>query len=511
MPPTLEGTLVGDRYRLLARALDRGAGETWRAEDTRRAGAHVSVKFLRAVEGDELPPALLAAVRALKVFRHDAVPAVLAHGLLQRRPWIVFEELAGASAGALLDAARTSGRLVALDVLRGALAAVFDAVRCAHGPPHPLFVGSLTPGAVMVPPKPVRGMGALLLDLGLYGHVDAPDDVDPRSARRLVTDAPELRGGAPTARSDVFALGALCTELLATPPDVGATVGRVSEARRRQDVPPAVWRALSTALATDPAARFPDVGAMWAALDAAWKAPVSPLQQLLMAPAEGAQSLLDSVVILPAAASLAPPSLVPRVATPARAQAAPLQAAPLPVAGPLPPLKPTAPAVMALVTSPAQPAAPSSLARLLAPSPPAPTAGTPWDTNILQGSYAPAETPPPDDGETLVFAPAPPDDGEGATVVATKPPPPAPPAPPVTLPMNDPSGTLVADAGSLRASARSVAPSAPEPPRSPTPPPVAPVVPPAPAPAQTLALVAWAVGGVALLVLALAAFLWARR
>ncbi|MFO0607168.1 MAG: hypothetical protein U0324_28660 [Polyangiales bacterium] len=523
MPTTLAGTLVGDRYKLLARVPDRGAGETWRAEDARRQGAAVSVKFLRAVDGAELPPAMLAAVRARKVFRHDAVPAVLAHGLHGGRPWVVFEELPGASAGALLDEARAQSRLVDLDLLRAAIASVADALRAAHAAPQPLFAGSIAPGAVVVPPKPVRGMGALLVDLGLHGHLDAPDDADPRSARLLVTDAPELLRGAPTARSDVFALGALCTELLALPPDVGDTVGRVSEARRRVDVPPAVWRALSTAMATDPAARFADVAALQRALDAAWEEPLSPLQRLLApSPApKGADSLLHSIVLPADDPAVAPPPLVPAHGGAARV----FTPAPMPVSGPLPELAPDPPTVRRPPPAPTPaptPAGPSALARMLNEQTPAARQPTAWDTHVLQGTPAPVEDdqatvvkPPPaaaeEDGNRTVLDPfrradpvaAASSTAPIAALLDTIPP----------LPMNDPSGTLVATPASLRAPVGlppPPLPPLPPPPRALTPPPVTPPAPPAPGASQALTAVAWAVGVVALAAFAVVAFLWAR-
>lgn len=516
MPPTPAGTLIGDRYKLIARAPDRGAGETWRAEDVRRAGAAVSVKFLRAVDGAELPPGMLAAVRARKVFRHDAVPAVLAHGLHGGRPWVVFEELPGASAGALLDEARAQGRLVDLGLLRAAIASVADALHAAHAAPQPLFAGTIAPGAVVVPPKPVRGMGALLVDLGLHGHLDAPDDADPRSARLLVTDAPELLRGAPSVRGDVFALGALCTELLAAPADAGDTVGRVSEARRRADVPPGVWRALSAAMATDTAARFADVAALQKALDAAWREPLSPLQRLLApaAASKGADSLLDSIVLPANDPAAAPPSLAPARGAVARV----VTPAPLPVSGPLPELAPEPPTIP--LPPATAPAGPSALARLLSEQMPAARQPTAWDTNVLQGTPAPVD----DDTATVVAVKAPPRppaeyDGNRTVLDPVRLADPTalvePPTTPLSamvaalppLPMNDPSGTLVANPASLRASAG--LPPAP-PPQTFTPPPVQPPAPRTEGASKALTAVAWAVGVVAVLVLALAAFLWAR-
>ncbi len=144
------GQELDSRYRLVARALDRGAGACWEAVDTRRDNAPVTVKFLRAVEGAALPPSLLAAIRARKVFRHDAVPTVLAHGLDGRTPWIVFDALQGDSLGTQLEASWAQGQALELSHLRAVIAAVRDALRAAHTAPLPLFAGTMAPGAVLL-------------------------------------------------------------------------------------------------------------------------------------------------------------------------------------------------------------------------------------------------------------------------------------------------------------------------------------------------------------------------
>lgn len=364
MDETWQGEVtVGGRYKLVARAADRGAGQSWRAVDARREGVTVTVKSMCAVDGDAPPAALLAVIRARKALRAEAVPTLLAHGVHGGRAWVAFDDVQGASVGAMLDAARLEGEQIPLATARQVLDAVLAAARDALAAPLPVSAGVITPGGVIV----AEGRGGKrvvrVVDFGLHAWLDAPDDAPPRSARTLVTLAPELPSGPITARSDVFALAAWATELLALPPDLGATMGAVVDARRRPDVPAAVWAALSSAMSPSPEKRPEDVAALSRALDAAWAVRTSALQSRIVAPAPASSgSLLETVA--PDGPSLG----VVRDAARAAVQAAPST----PVLQ-LPAL-PDAPA-------PARQATPLS-ARVTQPQPA--DDENPWSTNVLQ-------------------------------------------------------------------------------------------------------------------------------
>jgi hypothetical protein len=381
------GALIGERYQLTAPALDRGLGETWRALDTKRTGAFVSLKWLRPIEGDVLPPPLRTAINALTLLRHDAVPTTLQHGLHAGRPWVVFDEVHGESMGTLLDAARADARLLDLALVRNVFDAASAALDAAHAAPLPVLHAALTPGSLVVSPKPVRGMHALVLDLGLAPWLAPARDAPARSARVLATQAPELASGAPTVATDVFALAAVLTEMLALPADAGATLVAVTEARRRSDVPRAVWDVLATAMSTSPSQRHRDVGALRAALGSAWRetapAASSRLASLLGdAPAGGAGSLLETV-------APSGPSLTPTPAG-ARELAAMRSLAPLPVSGPLPPTRAPVPAgrrpgLAQLIEQTSAIEAPDADATAVLPPETAQGgAENPWSTAVLQ-------------------------------------------------------------------------------------------------------------------------------
>ena len=129
----------------------------------------------------------------------------------------------------LLDRARSSGELPDLALLRWVFDGIAGAMEAAHAASLPLTHGALTPGSVIVLAAAARGVPCALLDLGLAPWLAPPSDAPARSARMLVARAPELHAGAAaTVATDVFALGALWTEMLALPAPAGATMAAVT-------------------------------------------------------------------------------------------------------------------------------------------------------------------------------------------------------------------------------------------------------------------------------------------
>lgn len=329
-------TLIADRYTLVEAVPDRGLGETWRARDGQRDGATVQVKFLRAIGGDDVPPDALRVIRALRALRNPVIPSVVNQGVHAGRPWIAFDDILGDSFGTRLDRGRSRGEPLDLALIRKVFDGVAAALTAAHTAPVPVLHGSLTPGSVIVLARPVRGASGALLDLGLAPWLDAPTDLAARSARSLIAPAPELaRAGQPTVATDVFSLGALLTELLATPAGLGETMMAVSVARRRPDAPPGVWGVLERSMALRPEERFPSIHELAFAVGRAWSEAPAPgrlsgLPEGLAGAPSGRSSLLDT--FSSEAAPRAP------VATPAAAPEAPV----VPLLGAMPALSPAA-------------------------------------------------------------------------------------------------------------------------------------------------------------------------
>ncbi len=114
------------------------------------------------------------------------------------------------------------------------------------------------------------GLRARLFDFGIVPFAD-PIEADPGSARGVACMAPEQFQGEPAdRRTDIFALGLLCFELLTALPDATSS----ERYRGRGDVPEAVWRALQTALTTERDGRYASVEAMLEALTPAWDQPL---------------------------------------------------------------------------------------------------------------------------------------------------------------------------------------------------------------------------------------------
>ena len=98
-PRLTANALVAGRYQLLEPVADRGLGETWRVADRRREVGLRSIKFLAETPDGATPEGALAAIRALAVMRHGAIPSALQHGVHGGRPWVVFHDVRGESVG----------------------------------------------------------------------------------------------------------------------------------------------------------------------------------------------------------------------------------------------------------------------------------------------------------------------------------------------------------------------------------------------------------------------------
>lgn len=444
----LTDVVLAERYRLIEPAPDRGLGEPWRARDLRREDATVLVKFFRAAEGGELPAEALKALRALRLLRHPAVPAVLNQGVHEGRAWVATEDAAGESVGTLLDRARARGERVELATLKALFDGAAEALAAAHAMSAPVLHAALTPGCVLQLTKPTRGASCALLDLGVGPWLGAAVDAPPRSARSLIARAPEVfAGAAVTVVTDVFLLGALFTEMLALPAAQGETMVAVTAARRREDVPEAVWLVLARAVEPEPSRRLQSVAELTRALDRAWTE-TPPRSE----PRASSRSLLETFSTEESAGpSLASPS-APAPAPAPVASARPVFDLPsLPT--PPPPAEPNPWATSVLQNRVEVPP-------VSAPAP----APNPWDSRVLRAEVPFAPPPPVASQDATVFEGASPFtdvSDEAATVYAAPrrgPPAPAarqdetvfaaspsvPVIPSGALPMNEPDGTLVA-------------------------------------------------------------------
>ena len=251
------GTILAERYRIVALVGRGGMGEVYRADDL-RLGQPVALKFLPAtLEHDTAArDRLVAEVRNARTVSHPNVCRVYDVGDVAGRLFLTMEYIDGENLASLL---RRIGRLPAAKALEIArqlcagLAAAHD-----KGVLH----RDLKPANVMI-----DGRGhARITDFGLA--VSAPTTGSPADyAGTLAYMAPERFIGTPaTVQSDLYGLGLILYETYTGKPAFKAsTVAEwqhahsdstpTSPASLATDVEPAVERAILRCLEKEPAKR----------------------------------------------------------------------------------------------------------------------------------------------------------------------------------------------------------------------------------------------------------------
>jgi serine/threonine protein kinase len=198
------GTILGDRFRLVALVARGGMGEVYRADDL-KLGQPVALKFLpAAVSSDaEALRRISSEVRLGRQVAHPNVCRLYDLAEAQDHHFIVMELVDGEHLGSLL--ARIGGLPVskAMELARdlcAGLAACHD-----RGVVH----GDLKPGNVMI-----DGKGrARIMDFGLSTILGSKPE-DRLVAGTLAYMAPEqLHGTGPSAQADLYALGLILYEM----------------------------------------------------------------------------------------------------------------------------------------------------------------------------------------------------------------------------------------------------------------------------------------------------------
>ncbi|MFI6923765.1 protein kinase [Nonomuraea spiralis] len=225
-------SMVADRYRLDELIGSGPMGEVWRAYDT-RADWVVAVKVLGAgAAGEAAREALKQHAQTVARVIHPNVAMVLDVGDQDGTPFLVTEFLTGTSVGEDL-AAEGPLKIVEVCDLVGQAAAGLEAAHRAG-----VFHGQIDSGSFR------RAASGVLKVVG-FG---LPDEEPSQAERRYL--APERSAGRPaSAAADLYALGAVCYELLTGRPP-GAT----------PDLPVTGMRATPAAPAEAPGAPEPAPG-----------------------------------------------------------------------------------------------------------------------------------------------------------------------------------------------------------------------------------------------------------
>ena len=265
------GRLIDGRYRLAEVIGHGGMATVHRALDT-RLERPVAVKLLRReiVEDADLAMRFRREALAATVLRHPNIVACLETGTDDGQPYLVMELIEGEDLAARL---RRGGRLPPIEAGRIALD-VARALGVAHvrGVVH----RDVKPGNILL----ARDGRAMVTDFGIARlAADAEGAVPGVTLGSVHYFSPEqAQGGTTSAASDVYSLGLVLYEMLTGERAWrGETTAQIAAARIdapapspravRPEIPPALDAVVVRALQPDPERRYPNGGAIVAALE----------------------------------------------------------------------------------------------------------------------------------------------------------------------------------------------------------------------------------------------------
>ena len=254
------GRVLAERYTLVERIDEGGAGEVWRARDE-RLGRDVAVKLLGAGADAAFRERFADEARRAAVVSHPNVVTVFDEGEDSGDAFMVMEHVRGRT---LRDVIAERGALAPIEAAR-IVAQVAEALDAAHAA-----------GVIHCDVKPAnvildeRGT-AKLTDFGVARAARGPAEHELIATPRYI--APErIEGKPPTAASDVYGLGLVAYELLAgESPFAGSDTEDLL--RERLEAPPPSLRkarpgiapeidiVVAKALAREPAERYTSAGA----------------------------------------------------------------------------------------------------------------------------------------------------------------------------------------------------------------------------------------------------------
>lgn len=254
-----EGRLLGERYRLLERIDEGGAGEVWLARDE-RLGRDVAVKLLGAQADPAFRERFTDEARRAAGIAHPNVVTVFDQGEDGPDAFMVMEHVRGRT---LRDVVAERGALQAIEAAR-IVAQVADALDAAHA--AGVIHCDVKPANVILDERGV----AKLTDFGIARAARGPAEHELIATPRYI--APErIEGKPPTPASDVYGLGLVAFELLAGQQPFDSTdtedllrerlEGVVPSLRRaRVGIDPQIDAVVARALARDPEKRYQGAG-----------------------------------------------------------------------------------------------------------------------------------------------------------------------------------------------------------------------------------------------------------
>ena len=247
---TARGPLDG-RFELSEALPHYGYGEAWRGRDLQVRGRAVVVKRLAAEHAES--PALAESLRRVKAFRHGATLALLHHGVTDGRPYLVHDFFDGISLASALSRAWREGSLLPRAALERLSEKLCAALEAAHAELPPVVHGSLGTPCVIVRLGAPQQVDLRVVDFGIAPYVEPPDESTEATAHRVTK----------TTAGDVLALARVIRALCAAPAERGQAPPAPGLDWRRDDIPEAVWKALTRAMSPQADARFAAERRMW--------------------------------------------------------------------------------------------------------------------------------------------------------------------------------------------------------------------------------------------------------
>ena len=295
----LVGETLSHRYRLVARVAGGGMGEVYRGHDL-LLDRSVAVKILQPslAQDPELVERFRAEARAAARLTHPNIVGVHDWGCEgDRTYYMVMEYVSGTDLRDVLVARGSLQQRQAVEIV----ASVCDALYVAHG--KGLVHRDVKPENILLN----RSGEVKVADFGIAIVADAdrtsPGGMIPGTLRYLSPE--QARGAQATAASDLWAAGAVLSELLTgLPPLQGAGAELLTRRAQEPPRPPSSWdpqipkeldEIVMKACALDPAQRFGNAAEMAGALRrlATFRLPEAEPLEALLDQVTGETSIID--------------------------------------------------------------------------------------------------------------------------------------------------------------------------------------------------------------------------
>lgn len=245
------GELIRGRYEVVSNLGVGRLGAAFLVADT-ESGEDVVLKLVHPglIGNEQIGGRFLNGMRSLRKAGHPSMVRVLDANCEAQSYFVVSELVEGIPLRDLMNKRRDQGKGFSLREIRPVLQQIAGFFRDSGVAEH----GALSPENVWIRPN-----GLMIHDVGWAKHLPAAAIgyrlASRGNARAYV--APEVLGGAgPTARSDVYSVGALVCEMFLRRPLAG---GAEAFAALADDLPPDLAALLGCALAAHPGARYATV------------------------------------------------------------------------------------------------------------------------------------------------------------------------------------------------------------------------------------------------------------